>query len=89
MNPARPTPAPPFVRSAHCRLLVHCLACRTDARWRASIVHVGLATAPEWECPRGYTAEIQPVPAAQAYAVAMEPLRQEVMPCCGKAKRKS
>ena len=55
-----------FAKSQHCRLRVHCPACRTDAAWRRSV------GAPD-VCPHGVTLADLP-PAVDLAAVATERL---------------
>jgi hypothetical protein len=38
---------------SHCKSRAHCLECRNDANFRASIVKAGMATERDFECPEG------------------------------------
>ena len=90
MNPARPAPTPPFLRSPHCQLRAHCQACRTDRAWRESVARAGRMPSAEWDCPHGYTAERLPVPEAKALASELVTHNAAIIkPCCGAKSKKT
>jgi len=62
-----------FATSQHCRVRVHCPACRTDQPWRESV------GAPD-ECPHGMTVDDLP-PVVDLGAVVVE--RLAVCKACG------
>lgn len=40
-----------------CLTRLHCVACRTQPRFRASVLRLGLVRVPDFDCPYGITAE--------------------------------
>jgi len=42
-----------WTSSAHCTSRAHCLACRNDPAFRASIVKAGMADTKDFACPHG------------------------------------
>lgn len=90
MNPSRPPATPRFLRSLHCRLRLHCHACRTSRAWRESLARIGQMPEAEWDCPHGFTAERLPTTAAVQEAARLEQWRADNMPCargCGSSKK--
>lgn len=45
-----------------CQSKAHCLACRTDAEFRASLFAAKKAPGADFDCPKGFTAETAPQP---------------------------
>lgn len=43
-----------------CRHRVHCVACRSDAKWRESLFKLGVVEKIDFTCPHGFTAQNAP-----------------------------
>ena len=79
--------------SLGCRAHVHCVACRQDADWRASLLAAGLVVERDFDCPHGIDSKTALSEQTRALvALAKTPqeltaigkgLRQTSKSCCG------
>lgn len=46
-----------WIETTGCKNHTHCVACRTDVNWRASLLHAGLVKERDFDCPHGITEE--------------------------------